>query len=85
MVDTKFLETAQDLLLPGGFFSFKTDHEEYYRSVLGMIGLFENLQLERSTEDLYTSPYLEGNISTEFERLFLSQNLPIYHLKLVRR
>ena len=36
------------------------------------------------TEDLYNSPYLENNIKTEFESLFLSQGLKINYLKAIR-
>ena len=36
------------------------------------------------TEDLYNSPYLENNVKTEFESLFLSQGLKINYLKAIR-
>lgn len=76
----------------GGTFSFKTDHEGYFEDGLNifqqssefmLLRVSRNLHGENSTqsEEPSTTPH---NTTTEFEQLFLSKGMPIYHL-LARR
>jgi len=69
------------LIKPNGFFSFKTDHLEMFETVLGQIQNEELLDLERVIHDAANSEeYLKDSVETEFESMFKSQRLPIYHL-----
>lgn len=79
------LDAAASLLTDGGELRVKTDHRDYFdwfREGVEPHGVFS---IADATADLYASPLLEGNVSTEFEKLFCSQGLPIYYLRLVRR
>lgn len=81
LLGEEFLQVIYDSLLPGGFFSFKTDHQEYFLSVAEMLRIQNCFKLQEYAEDLYASEYLSSNIKTEFEDLFCSKNLPIHYLK----
>lgn len=73
------------LLAPKGFFAYKTDHLKRFREVLAWVSGQPQLQVERSTEDLYRSVWISENIPTEFERLFVSQKMPIAYLLATKR
>jgi tRNA (guanine-N7-)-methyltransferase len=64
----------------GGFFSFKTDHIEYFESVLTLLNSIQDFKIIRETIDLYNSEYLAENIQTEFEAKFLRKNSPICYI-----
>jgi tRNA (guanine-N7-)-methyltransferase len=75
------LDQASTLLEPGGFIAYKTDHQEYFESSLSLFEADPRYQVAEFSRDLYGSTHLEENVPTEFERLFLSQGLPIYFLR----
>lgn len=81
MLSSDSLKDLSKLLVSNGFISFKTDHEEYFDSTLDTVKNSGDLELTISTRDLHNSPEVQENIVTEFESLFLSQSLPIFHLK----
>ena len=81
IIQTPYLNKLNKLLKDNGFFSFKTDHQEYFNFVHSLILKHPNFELSEHSQDLHNSSYLEQNIQTEFETLFLSQKLPIYYLK----
>lgn len=76
-----FIEKAAYLLRESGTLSFKTDHGEYFEKVFSDLSGQDSLEIVEITENLYSSSFLEANIPTEFERLFVSQKKPIYYLK----
>jgi tRNA (guanine-N7-)-methyltransferase len=81
LLKEEFLANIHRLLKPSGFLSFKTDHTEYFDSTHEIIrnqGLFN---ISRVTRDLHASEWQTGNIMSEFERLFCSQNLPVLYLE----
>ena len=80
MFSRPFLRSLAQLLKPSGFFSYKTDHAARFAEVSGLLPEVPELQLRRTTEDLYSSPYIQENVPTEFEQLFQKQGLPIFHL-----
>ncbi|OGH01045.1 MAG: tRNA (guanosine(46)-N7)-methyltransferase TrmB [Candidatus Lambdaproteobacteria bacterium RIFOXYD1_FULL_56_27] len=83
LLGQRFLADLKVLLKKEGEFWFKTDHKEYFEWALGQIeacGFYEVVEL---SWDLHHSPYQEHNQLTEFEGLFLSQGLPVYHLKAI--
>ena len=88
-----FLERLHRCLCPGGFFSLKTDHGEYFQNFLEVAQSYlcseRNspfpLFLAQVTWDLYRSPWVKENIPTEFEMLFLHKvKEKIKHCKLVK-
>lgn len=80
-----FLDSAAKVLRSQGLLLFKTDHAEYFSSVLGLLSKSEHYQIMEFTTDLYASEYLPGNIPTEFEQLFISKGEKICYLKAAAR
>lgn len=83
ILNTAFMHTCLDRLKTGGFLSVKTDHEEYFKSFLDLAKSFHNFSILEETFDIYGSEFIANNISTEFEKLFVHQEKPIYYAKLV--
>lgn len=88
-----FISRIHTCLAPGGFFYLKTDHGEYFDHFLESLEEYHQspqnqshpLKLEEVTKDLYNSPWLEENIETEFEAMFIYKvKETIKHFKLVK-
>lgn len=77
-----FLEAGTTLLRKSGFISVKTDHAEYFHFFMKHVRDHNRYMIDEISEDLYESPYLQRNIQTEFERLFVSQGKSIHYVKL---
>lgn len=88
MLCAELLSSVAVVLKPGAFLAVKTDHEGAYRDffadaqVMVEKGFFEIAEV---SEDLHKSSYVSENVLTEFERLFLYKQLPIYYLRLLLR
>ncbi len=85
MVSDVSLDQLIKVLKPGAFFSFKSDELSYFVQVAELVKGCQQFELEQYTEDLYRSVYTDGNISSEFEKLFKSKGLPIGYLKAKKR
>jgi tRNA (guanine-N7-)-methyltransferase len=73
-------------LKPGGFLQFKTDNDDFFRYSLEMFQSAEvHYEIVAQTDDLFQSPWLAGNIMTEYEKKFHNLNKSINYLKAVRR
>lgn len=83
LLNADLLQTMWDLLKPGGFLRYKTDHQEYFASTCALIDPIR-WETRRKTTDLINSPYMEDNIPTEFEGLFRSQSKPLCLIELVK-
>lgn len=81
MATTGFIATIAKKLKIGGFFSFKTDHREYFEQVVEIVKNVYDLQIFRLTFDLTNSEFNLGNVRTEFEKLFISKGLPIHFIE----
>ena len=84
LLNAELLQTMWDLLKPGGFLRYKTDHQEYFASTCAIINPAQ-WETRRKTTDLLSSPYMEDNIPTEFEGLFRSQGKPLCLIEIVKR
>jgi len=80
LLTAEFLAALSTRIKPGGFFSFKTDHGEYFSSVLDQLRANDNFTIVHETTDLYNSPCLADNIPTEFEGMFLRDQCKICHV-----
>ncbi|MGK5091719.1 tRNA (guanosine(46)-N7)-methyltransferase TrmB [Deltaproteobacteria bacterium TL4] len=81
-----FLNAIVPLFRKEGCFHFKTDHHEYFHSVVELLEELKTYHISVQTTDLHQSVYNENNIETEFEQLFKSKdNPPIAYLKAVVR
>lgn len=67
------LDNLYKLFEKGGKIFFKTDHLDYYNSVLELVNNHENYIVVFNTDDLYSSSKIEDNIKTEFEHLFINK------------
>lgn len=84
MLTEHLLDDASRVLEKGGFVSVKTDHESYFNDFIESAKRSKGWTLITYTKDLHNSDYLEGNVVTEFESLFLKQGLPICHAKFIK-
>ena len=73
------------LLKPGGALRYKTDHKEYFDTVVKSLRQNQTFQIVKETHDMFGSCDLSDNITTEFEQLFLSQGLPISFVEAIVR
>lgn len=81
LLSEAFFANLSLYLKADGAFYFKTDHREYFNSVTAILENSSQFRIDDFTHDLYSSPYLEGSIDTEFENLFFHQGLPINYLR----
>jgi len=81
MIQAPFLAELQKMLKSSGVFQFKTDHREYFESSLELLKETPYFEVIELSWDLHQSEYKDDNVYTEFERLFLSKGMPVYHLK----
>lgn len=75
----KFLNKYKHILKPGGEVHFKTDNDDLFAF---SVEEFKRMgwELVLVTEDLHHSPYVEGNIMTEYEEKFSSRGKNINKL-----
>jgi tRNA (guanine-N7-)-methyltransferase len=77
-----FLEKYETCLKPSGEVHFKTDSESLFESSLNEFR-DAGWQLKNITFDLHQSPFIEGNVMTEYERKFVERGLKIYRCESV--
>ena len=87
----RFLGYYKQFLLPGSPIHLKTDSQELYEYTLNEVIPAGNYRVEYSTNDLYALPssehpeipcLVEAQMTqTFYERMFLSQGMPITYLK----
>lgn len=78
-----FLKRLYDLQVEGSFVEFKTDSREYFLWALEEIARTP-YKLEFKTLDLHNSIEREINFVTTFEKIFISQGIPINACRLVK-
>ncbi len=80
LLSESFLTALRESLQIEGFFSYKSDHAEYFKETKLLLERMVGFRIEEASSDLWNSPYREANIASEFEGLFHSQGLPIHYL-----
>ena len=80
LLSDSFLSEIFSVLKPLGYLSYKSDHPEYFTETLKMLQDMPQTAVEFVTSDLYASVRSDGNIPSEFEKLFRTQGLPIHSL-----
>jgi tRNA (guanine-N7-)-methyltransferase len=83
ILNDEMIRTMHSLLKGGGFLRYKTDHHEYFHSTTALLTEPAWRVVKHST-DLLTSEWVTGNIPTEFEYLFKSQNKPLCLVEVVK-
>ncbi len=76
LTNPKFLEIYKRILKDGALIVQKTDNRPFFDYSLESYAI-ANLEVIECTFDLYNSPYLDGNIATEYEEKFVSEGKPI--------
>jgi len=75
------LKVFYRLLTVDGDFQFKTDDSDYFFEVKELIQKGELFTICDYTENLFTSSHYNPTITSEFETLFISKNMPIFFLR----
>lgn len=75
-----FLELYEKILVPGGYFRFKTDNTELFEYSVETVSA-SPLELTFVTDDLHASERNADNIVTEYERNFTEQGIKIHMLE----
>jgi tRNA (guanine-N7-)-methyltransferase len=83
ILNEEMLTTMHALLNNEGFLRYKTDHHEYFHSTTALLSQ-PNWRVIKHSTDLIQSEWAEGNIPTEFEYLFRSQNKPLCLVEVVK-
>jgi len=79
LTNLRFLELYKKVLKKDGLIILKTDNKDFFDFSLEQFELASYL-LKDITYDLHNSPFVEGNVTTEYEEKFISLGLPIYRL-----
>lgn len=85
LMNEQLLDSAHRLLLPEGFLSVKTDHEEYFDYFLERAERDDRFSVQEFSRDLHKSDYVSDNVMTEFEKLFTSKDMPVFYVRLSQR
>jgi tRNA (guanine-N7-)-methyltransferase len=83
ILNEEMIAAMHTLLGVGGFIRYKTDHHEYFHSTTALLKESQWQRTKYST-DLLQSEWVSGNIPTEFEYLFKSQNKPLCLLEVTK-
>ena len=83
LIQDEFLARLFAVQRPGARLFFKTDSRDYFDWALKRFGR-SFYRVESHTFDLHKSEHAAGNFITQFESLFIRQNIPIGYACLVR-
>ncbi|MGI6523783.1 MAG: tRNA (guanosine(46)-N7)-methyltransferase TrmB [Bdellovibrionota bacterium] len=76
-----YIDLLATLIRDRGFFSYKTDHLNYFESTAKIIAQHPHYQITELVHDLYKDNPIPKRGVTEFEKMFHSKGMPIYYLK----
>ncbi|MBO7187123.1 MAG: tRNA (guanosine(46)-N7)-methyltransferase TrmB, partial [Clostridia bacterium] len=79
LTNPRFLDIYRRLLKPNGKIIQKTDNVDFFNYSIESYS-FCGYSVKEVTYDLYNSEYVVGNIATEYEKKFVSDNKPICRL-----
>jgi len=85
VVNRVLLSWIHEMQRPGSFIEFKTDSRDYFLWALDEIKE-SRYKIEFQTLNLYAQPskYLDANIATTFENIFVKQGIEINYIRLVK-
>ena len=81
LTNERFLEIYKRLLAENGEIHFKTDNSKLFEYSLNSFSDF-GMRLKNITFDLHNSGF-EGNVMTEYEKLFSEKGQPIYRCEAI--
>ncbi len=80
LLQTEFLQQVASLLKTGAFFSYRSDHEEYFNKTAALMSNVPQLHVEYLTHDFWKSTHACDPISSEFEKLFKGKGVAVHYL-----
>ncbi|MBK9294246.1 MAG: tRNA (guanosine(46)-N7)-methyltransferase TrmB [Oligoflexia bacterium] len=83
LVRASFLNMLFKIQSQKGFIDFKTDSESYFDFVCAQVKN-TSYKVQRHTRNLHQSEWARDNFITQFENIFIRQNLPTYYMRLVK-
>ncbi len=83
LIQPEFLEELYEMQKSGAFLEFKTDDKNYYKEALARFKKSKYKMIDY-TEDLHNSPWAVGNVITQFERIFLNQDIKINYVLMMK-
>ena len=83
LTSAQFLARYDQFLVPDGRVIFKTDNRPLFDFSLEQVTEADWI-LENHTYDLHNSPYVEGNVMTEYESKFVAEGKPINRMVIYR-
>lgn len=81
LTHANYLALWEKLIMPGGAIHFKTDNRGLFEFSLNSFSDY-GMRLKNITLDLHASDF-EGNVMTEYEKLFSDKGNPIYRCEAV--
>lgn len=84
LTSRQFLNRYDQFLAPEGQVIFKTDNRDLFEFSLEEVKE-AGWNLENHTFDLHNSPYVEGNVMTEYEEKFVAEGKPIHRMVIDRK
>lgn len=80
LMQTEFLKNLYQVMRPGSYVEFKTDHYDYFEWAMPYISR-SAFEIEFYSEDLHNSFQASKNFVTHFESLFLRKRQPIFYCR----
>ena len=80
MLSDSFLAKLPEVMKNGAFLSYKTDHERRFLETVEMLRNMAGWKLDKVSEDLHSEGLKNDYVKTEFESLFTSKGMRIFHL-----
>ncbi len=77
LTSPNFLEIYSEIIDDSGKLQFKTDNRPLFDYSVESVNNSGLWHIEEITYDLHNSPYIRGNIMTEYETRFVSEGKPI--------
>ena len=85
LTSVQFLERYEKILKKEGHVIFKTDNRDLFDFSLEQVEEASNWELLNHTFDLHNSPYVEGNVMTEYETKFVEKGNAICRMEIMQK
>ncbi|MCC6953673.1 MAG: hypothetical protein IT290_06110, partial [Deltaproteobacteria bacterium] len=81
LMRAELLDSASTMLCKGGFLAVKSDHKETFLEFAEALEQDTRWSVAKKSLDLHSTPLVAENVTSEFERMFVTQNLPIHFIE----
>ncbi|MCL1858123.1 MAG: tRNA (guanosine(46)-N7)-methyltransferase TrmB [Oscillospiraceae bacterium] len=77
-----FLEIYKKIIKSNAEIILKTDNKDFFDFSVKSLSS-NGFEIKHKTYDLYNSEFIDNNIQTEYEKIFILQNIPICYLEAI--